>query len=115
MYLNVYVPRLQRDKDVAWFFRAHRRQPFASSALMAPMSRRFVVALERYAQRHAIELVQFRPGKRKDDVMAERLKRFDWAEGVVFIGKAQEKAPALRTITMLRDAATHGSCARRQW
>ena len=21
MYLNVYVPRRQRDKDVAWFFR----------------------------------------------------------------------------------------------
>jgi hypothetical protein len=30
--------------------------------------------------------------------MAERLKRFEWAEGVVFIGKAQEKAPAFRTI-----------------
>jgi hypothetical protein len=89
---------LQREKDVAWFFRAHRQQPFASSALMAPMSRRFVAALERYAQRHEIELVQFRPGERKDDVMAERLKRFDWAEGVVFIGKAQEKAPAFRTV-----------------
>ena len=41
MYLNVYVPTLQRDKDVAWFFRGHRQQPFASSALMAPMSRHF--------------------------------------------------------------------------
>ena len=29
--------------------------------------------------------------------MAERLKRFDRAEGVVFIGKAQEKAPVFRT------------------
>jgi hypothetical protein len=85
MYLNVYVPKLQRDNDVAWFFRGHRRQPFASTALMTPMSRRFVV-------------VQFRPGERKDDVMAERLKRFDDAEGVVFIGKAQEKAPVFRTV-----------------
>jgi hypothetical protein len=97
MYLNVYVPRLQREKDIAWFFRGHRRQPFASSALMAPMSRRFVAGLERYAQVHAIEVVQFRPGERKDDVMAERLKRFAGAEGVVFIGKAQEKAPVFRT------------------
>ncbi len=39
MYLNVYVPRLQREKDAAWFFRGHRQQPFASSALMAPMTR----------------------------------------------------------------------------
>jgi len=98
MYLNVYVPRLQREKDVAWFFRGHRQQPFASSALMAPMSRRFVAALERYARTHEIEVVQFRPGERKDEVMAERLQRFEWAEGVVFIGKAQEKAPAFRTI-----------------
>ena len=47
---------------------------------------------------HEIEVVQFRPGERKDDVMAERPKRFDDAEGVVFIGKAQEKAPAFRTL-----------------
>jgi len=33
MYLNVYVPKLQRDKDVAWFFRGHRRQPLSSSVL----------------------------------------------------------------------------------
>src|SRR5262245_44291138 len=76
MYLNVYGPRLQRDKDVAWFFRSQRRQPFASSALMAPMSRRFVAALERYGQAHEIEVVQLQPGERKDEVMAERLKRF---------------------------------------
>jgi hypothetical protein len=49
MYLNVYVPRLQREKDAAWFFRGHRRQPLASSVLMAPISRRFVAGLERYA------------------------------------------------------------------
>ena len=97
MYLNVYVPTLQRDKDVAWFFRGHRQQPFASSALMAPMSRHFVAKLERFARKHEIEVVQFRPGERKDDVMAERLKRFEGAEGVVFIGKAQEKTAVFRT------------------
>ena len=97
MYLNVYVPTLQRDKDVAWFFRGHRQQPFASSALMAPMSRHFVTKLERYAEKHGIEVVQFRSGERKDDVMAERLKRFEDAEGVVFIGKAQEKTAVFRT------------------
>src|SRR5688572_10278703 len=34
MYLNVYQPKLQSDKQVASFFRFHRGQPFASSALM---------------------------------------------------------------------------------
>lgn len=97
MYLNVYVPALQRDTGVVWFFRGHRRQIFASSALMQPMSRRFVAALDSFAARHAIPVVQFRRGERKDDVMAERLRGFDRAEGVVFIGKAQEKAPVFRT------------------
>jgi hypothetical protein len=91
MHLDVYVPTLQRDKDVAWFFRGHRGQPFASSAPMAPMSRHFVTKLERYAREHEIEVVQFRSGERKDDVMAERLRRFEHAEGVVFIGKAQDE------------------------
>jgi hypothetical protein len=91
------VPALQIDRGAAWFFRGHRRQPVASSALMAAMTRSFVAALERYAAAHEIEVVQFRPGERKDDVMADRLKRFDCAEGVVFIGKAQEKAPVFRT------------------
>src|SRR5712691_10684965 len=97
MYLNVYVPALQVDRGAAWFFRGHRRQPVASSVLMAAMSRTFLAALERYIERHDIEVVQFRAGERKDDVMAERLKRFERDAGVVFIGKAQEKAPVFRT------------------
>ena len=34
MYLNVYQPRLQTDRGVAAFFRFHRGETFASSALM---------------------------------------------------------------------------------
>lgn len=64
---------IAREKDAAWFFRGHRRQPLASLVLMAPISRRFVAGLERYAQRHEIEVVQFRAGERKDEVMAEPL------------------------------------------
>jgi hypothetical protein len=37
--------------------------------------------------------VQFRKGQRKDTVMAEHLRKFDKEEGVVFVGKAQEKTP----------------------
>jgi hypothetical protein len=42
MYLNAYVPGLQHDGGVAAFFRSHRGQLFASSALMAPISQAFV-------------------------------------------------------------------------
>src|ERR1700758_2040289 len=64
---------------------------------MNPMSRNFVTALERYVARHHLPLVQFRSGERKDAVMAEHLGRFGKNEGVVFIGKAQEKTKVFRT------------------
>jgi hypothetical protein len=97
MYLNVYVSRLQMEQGIAWFFREHRGQPVPSAALMSPMSRGFVSALDRFATQHQIPVVQFRKGERKDDVMAKHLRQFSQDEGVVFIGKAQEKAPVFRT------------------
>ena len=96
MYLNVYVPQLQWEYGVVKFFREHHQQPWASSALMSPISRRFVAGLETYAKENGIEVVQFRRGQRKDEVMAERLKKFWGEEGIVFLGKAQEKATVFR-------------------
>jgi len=47
--------------------------------------------------RAGLPLVSFRKGERKDDVMAEHLRRFGQGEGVLFVGKAQEKTPVFRT------------------
>jgi hypothetical protein len=84
MYLNVYVPRLQCASGAVSFFRDHRGQPLASSALMSPMSRRFVAELDRFVARHQLPVVLFRKGQRKDDVMVERLRHFPLKEGVLF-------------------------------
>ena len=97
MYLNVFVPRLQHELGIVGFFREHRGQPLPSAALMKPMSRSFVAKLEDFVARHAVPLVQFRKGQRKDDVMKEHLRRFRKEEGVVFVGKAQERTPVFRT------------------
>lgn len=97
MYLNVYVPGLQSEGSVAWFFRTHRGQLFASSALMAPMSKAFVAAIEAFVAVHQLPLITFDKGQRKDDVMAEHLARFTGAEGILFVGKAQEKTAVFRT------------------
>ena len=97
MYLNAYVPGLQYESGVAAFFRRHRGQPFASSALMEPISKAFVAAIHAFVHAHGVPLITFEEGQRKDDVMAEHLKRFPAAEGVVFVGRAQEKARAIRT------------------
>ncbi len=97
MYLNVYVPQLQSTAGVAHFFRHHRGATFASSALMDPISAAFVAALERFARNQSLPLLTFAKGQRKDEVAAEHLARFSGEEGVLFIGKAQEKTAVVRT------------------
>ncbi len=97
MYLNVYVPHLQTPAGVAHFFRVHRGATFASSALMAPQSTAFVAALERFARTQGVPLISFKKGQRKDDVATAYRAQFAGEEGVVFIGKAQEKATVCRT------------------
>ena len=97
MYLNVYVPRLQTPEGVAAFFRFHRGWRFASSALMDPITKRFVAKLEAYAREHQIPLLTFEKGQRKDDLARAFLAQHRGGEGVVFIGKAQEKVPVFRT------------------
>ncbi len=97
MYLNVYVPRLQSTAGVAHFFRVHRGATFASSALMDPLTSTFIAALARFAHTQGIPLLTFAKGQRKDEVAAEHLARFSQEEGVLFIGKAQEKTTVVRT------------------
>jgi len=97
MYLNVYMPQLQYVPGAVQFFRYHRKQSWASSALMAPISRKFVESIERFVEENNIPVVEFRRGQRKDEVAKERLAKFDREEGIVFVGKAQEKATVFRT------------------
>ena len=97
MYLNVYMPLLQTPAGVAHFFRAQRGATFASSALMEPLTTAFVAAVERYARTQDVPLLTFRKGQRKDDVAAAYRAQFRGTEGVLFIGKAQEKATVCRT------------------
>jgi hypothetical protein len=97
MYLNVYIPKLQCIPGVVGFFKHHRNQPLPSAALMSPMSHNFVAELEAFVAQHQIPLVQFHKGERKDDVMAQQLATFAKDEGVVLVGKAQEKAKVYRT------------------
>jgi hypothetical protein len=106
LYLNLYVPILQRPEGAAFFFRKHRGVTFASSVLMAPMTKAFVAAIERFCENEAVPLIQFKKGERKENIAKEHLSRFQAEEGVLFVGKAQEKASVLRTETR-RDE--HGS------
>ena len=97
MYLNVYVPALQRAGGVASFFRFHLGHRFASSALMDPITKAFIAQMEQFAKQEKVPIVPFQKGQRKDDVAAEYRKKFAGSEGVLFIGKAQEKTSVFRT------------------
>ena len=96
MFLNVWVPRLAYGAGVQGFFVGHRGQHYASTALMDPMTKAFVADIHGFVAARGLELVSF--GKeRKDDVAQQFLARFTGTEGVLFVGRAQEKALVWRT------------------
>ena len=97
MYLNVYMADLQREQGVVWFLRHHRGHPFASSALMDPISKAFVAAIGAFVEQSHVPLLSFAKGQRKDDVAAKYRAAFTGKEGVLFVGRAQEKTAAFRT------------------
>jgi hypothetical protein len=97
MYLNVYVPGLQFPTGVVGYVRRRLGLPVASTAPLAKVTDRFTAAIRRHAADHGVPWVDFAKGQRKDDVMHDHLARFTGAEGVVFIGRAQEKTNLFRT------------------
>src|ERR1700752_81263 len=60
MYLNVYQPKLQTEKQAACFFRYHRGQPVASSSLMGVMTNAFLSRVEAFVEAHHIPVVHFK-------------------------------------------------------
>jgi hypothetical protein len=97
MYLNVYVPQLQRDLGIVGYVHNRLGLPIASTAPLAAMSDTFVTSIRAFARDNSIPIVDFARGQRKDDVMHEHLAGHDGGEGVLFIGRAQEKNRVFRT------------------
>jgi hypothetical protein len=100
MYLNAYVPQLTSEAGVAGFVRGHLGYRFASTKQVAEMTDAFVESIMQFGLDYKIDLIRFKKGQRKDDVMQARLRAFKkkYQEGVVFIGVAQEKARVPRTV-----------------
>ena len=104
MYLNAYVPSLQTGGGFVWFVKTQLGGRVPSTMLVAPMSQQFVDTIERFVETEGVDLVTFEKGQRKDDVAQQYLATFAREEGVLFVGKAQEKASVFRT-EKRRDAA----------
>jgi hypothetical protein len=99
----LYQPRLQHGAGVAAFFVGHRGHRFASSALMAPMTRAFIADIGHFVAARGLDLVRFAPGQRKDLVTAGYLQRAEVDDRglvpaqVLYVGVAQEKQKVFRT------------------
>jgi hypothetical protein len=97
MYLNVYVPQLQYATGLVSYIHRQLGKPVASTAALAPVSEAFTRSVRAFAAGRGIPWVDFAKGQRKDDVAQEYLAGFTGTEGVLFIGRAQEKVPLFRT------------------
>jgi hypothetical protein len=97
IFLAGYVPKLQSEGMVVRFL-LDRGFPIPSPAALGQIGSGYVRAMERFAKRHQIPVVQFKKGESKERrarpymEQAEREGRF----GVVMIGVAQEKSAAWR-------------------
>jgi len=100
MYLNVYVPQLQYAAGIVGYVHKRLGLPIASTAPLGKITDVFCQAVRRFAADEQVPWVDFVKGQRKDDVMHEHLARFVEAgkvEGVLFVGRAQEKTMVFRT------------------
>lgn len=91
MYLNLYVPQLQRDLGVVGFFK-QRGYTFASGAVMHPITNAFLAEIKAFVEVNGLDLVRFKAGERKDDIAQTYLAASDGSEQILFVGVAQEKA-----------------------
>ena len=97
MYCNVYVPQLQYAVGLVGYVHRQLGLPIASTAPLARITDAFDKAVHRFARDHGVPWVDFAKGQRKDDVMHEHLAGFTAEEGVLFVGRAQEKTKLFRT------------------
>ena len=97
MYLNVYVSGLQYATGLVAYVHRQLRLPIASTAPLARITDAFGAAVHQFARTNGVPWVDFAKGQRKDDVMHAHLERFTAEEGVLFVGRAQEKTKLFRT------------------
>ena len=76
MYLNAYVPQLTSEGGIAAFCHDYLEHHFASTNAAVARTKTFLAAINEFVRREGVELVRFRKGERKDEVMQKKLRRF---------------------------------------
>lgn len=92
VYMNGYIKNLQLPGGLITFIREQMGFPIPSPMVLPPFTQAFRKAVEQYAQEQGLSIVDFAKGEDKDEKAKAYLAKFEKKQGVVLIGKAQEKA-----------------------
>ena len=98
LYLNIYQPELQLERKVYRYLRQQHGAGAVSSRHFQAMTAAFVKSIEALAHTLGIPLLSFEKHARKEDLAAQYQAAFTGREGILFIGKAQEKVRTFRTV-----------------
>lgn len=110
VYLNGYVPTLQTSGSLVYFLEHQHGQMIASPAKLGEITETLAADIETFARQQQVPMVRFQKGQRKDDIAAGYRRKYSAAEGVVFIGVAQEKMMGFKA-----RKETQGKCVRFQF
>lgn len=97
IYLNGYIKDLQMPGGVVNFIREQFGWPIPSPKAMYQLTDKFKQAVEAYAQKMGREIYTFGKEEDKDEVARQHAALFGVSQGVVLIGKAQEKASTFKS------------------
>lgn len=97
LYLNVYQPNLQLESKVYRYLRERHGAGAVSSLHFQAMTKAFVRGIEAFVQEAGVPLLTFAKDTRKEDLAAEYRAKFTGTEGILFVGKAEEKVTTFRT------------------
>jgi hypothetical protein len=98
LYLNVYQPELQLERKVYRYLRQQHGAGAVSSRHFQGMTAAFVKSIEAFARTAGVPLLTFEKHTRKEDLAAKHQAAFTGTEGILFVGKAQEKVRTFRTV-----------------
>jgi hypothetical protein len=109
VYLNGYVAKLQHGGGIYHWLREVRGLPIPSPAMLGKIGDGYVREVERFAKQQGIPIEKFPKGVRKEEHVRPHFARAmdEGRTGVVFIGKAQEKAHSFRGVLTAEGKAAH--------
>jgi hypothetical protein len=97
LYLNLYQPDLQLAPKVYRYLRAQHGAGAVSSRHFQSMTKAFVHGIETFTKQAGVPLLTFGKNTRKDELAAEYRANFTGTDGILFVGKAEEKVTTFRT------------------